>query len=164
MSLNLQQSIGGNFCIGSAALTGLSGAVATYTTSAVSSVLRGVQRAKAAVAGGTLSPTTDFVTGLAMTLIANQAAVFVWGLDSGGTVRVIKGATVAWTDTTAGSTEVKMPSLPDTFAPFAYVVIKAGSTVAGTWTHGVSNWNATGIVIDTVVNMFSMPDAAIFTG
>ncbi len=163
MSLNLQQAIGGNLAIGSAALTGLSGAATTYSTSAFSSVIRGVQRAKALVSGGA-TPTTDAVTGAAMTLVANQAAVFVWGVNAAGTVQVIKGATVAWTDTTAGSTEVKLPALPDTFCPFAYVVIKAGSTTSGTWTFGSSNWNATGIVIDTVVNLFSLPDSAIFTG
>lgn len=162
MSLNLQQAIGGTFAIVSAALTGLSGAATTYTTSAFNSVIRGVQRVKAAVAGGA-TPTTDANTGAAMTLVANQAAVFVWGVNAAGTVQVIKGATVSYTDTTAGSTEVKLPPIPDTFCPFAYVVIKAGATVVGTWTFGSSNWNATGIVVDTVVNLCTLPDAAIFT-
>lgn len=162
MSLNLQNAIAGNFCIGSAALTGLSGAATTYTTSAVSSVIRGAQFAKAAVAGGA-TPTTDAVSGAAMTMVANQARVFAWGLNAAGTVQVIAGPVVSYTDTTAGSTEVKMPNLPDTFALFAYVVIKAGATTVGTWTFGTSNWNATGIVVDPVVNRFSQPDGAIFT-
>jgi hypothetical protein len=162
MSINLQNAIGGNLCVGSAALTGLSGAATTYSTSAIATVIRGIQRAKAAVAGGA-TPTTDAVSGAAMTLVANQAAVFVWGVNAAGTVQVIKGATVPYTDTTAGSTEVKLPALPDTFCPIAYVVIKAGATTVGTWTFGSSNWNATGIVVDAVANLFGLPDAAIFT-
>lgn len=162
MSLNLQQAIGGTFAGGCAALTGLTGAATTYSTSAFSPVIRGKSFAKAAVAGGA-TPTTDAVSGAAMTLVANQAAVFVWGVNAAGTVQVLKGATVSYTDTSAGSTEVKLPAIPDTFCPFAYVVIKAGSTVSGTWTFGSSNWNATGIVIDAVVNLFSLPDSAIFT-
>ena len=163
MSLSLQQASGGNFALASAALTGLSGGATTYSSSAFSFTNRGKAYAKALVSGGT-TPTTDAVSGAAMTLVANQAAVFVWGINVSGTVQVLKGETAAWTDTTAGSTQLKTPAIPDSFTPFAYVVIKAGATTSGTWTFGSSNWNATGIVIDAVVNLFSLPDGPVFTG
>lgn len=162
MSLALQNASGGNFVLGSAALTGLSGAATTYSTSAVNQVIRGASFTKAAVAGGA-TPTTDAVSGAAMTLVANQARLFCWGLNAAGTVQVIAGPVAAWTDTTALSTKLEQPSLPDTFALFATVVIKAGATTVGTWTFGSSNWNATGIVVDPVVNRFAAPDAAFYT-
>ena len=162
MSLALQNASGGNLCLGNYTLTGLSGAATTFTSAATPIAIRGAALTRAANAGAA-SPTTDAVSGLAMTLVANQARVFCFGTNAAGTNQVIAGAVKAWTDTTALSTEVVMPSLPDTFVLCATVVIKAGSTTVGTWTFGSSNWNATGIVIDTVVNRFSAPDAAIYT-
>lgn len=162
MSSNLQEALGGNVCLANFALTGLSGAATTYSSSAVSYALDGRAYTKAAVAGGA-TPTTDAVSGAAMTLTANKAAVFAWCLNAAGTVQVIKGPTANWTDTTANSTVVLLPEIPPTSVLVAYVVIKGGSTVSGTWTFGSSNWNATGIVIDAVVNRFSLPVAPILT-
>jgi len=162
MSLALQNASGGNFCLSNYTLTGLSGAATTFTSIAVPISIRGAAFTRA-INTAAASPTTDAVTAAAMTLVANQARVFCFGANAAGSNQVIAGPVAAWTDTTALSTEVKMPSLPDTFALCATVVIKGGSTTVGTWTFGSSNWNATGIVIDTVVNRFSAPDAAIYT-
>lgn len=156
MSLSLQEASGGSRAWGNFTLTGLSGAATTYSSSAVPFSIAGKMFTKAAVSGGA-TPTTDGNTGAAMTLTANQAACFVWGLDSSGTVKVYKGATQSYTDTTANSTACPLPNIPDTIAPVAMLVIKAGATTVGTWTFGSSNWNATGIVIDTVVNLAGSP-------
>jgi len=152
MSYNLQDSIGGNFALGNWTLTGLSGAATTYTSVAVPFQIKGRAFTKALVSGGA-SPTVDGNTGLAMTLTANQAAAFVWGVNAAGTVTVYKGPTQAWTDTSALSTACPLPQLPITVAALAAVVIKGGATTVGTWTFGSSNWNATGIVIDPVQNL-----------
>lgn len=156
MSINLEQASGayGVFAVATAgaALTGLSGAATTYSTSAFGFANRGKVYAKAAVAGGT-TPTTDGNTGSAMTLTASQAAVFVWAIDTSGTVKVFKGPTVSWTDSTASSTACHFPPLPGDVTPFAYHTVQAGSTTSGTWTFGSSNWNATGISAVTVVNI-----------
>lgn len=162
MSISLQNASAGNLCLSNYTLTGLTGAATTFTSVAVPFSIRG-QAFTRAVNTGAAAPTTDAVTGAATTLVANQARVFCFGANAAGTNQVIAGPVSAWTDTTALSTEVRMPSLPDTFCLFATVVIKAGSTTVGTWTFGVSNWNATGIVVDAVANRFSAPDAAIYT-
>lgn len=156
MSQNLQEALGGNICLGNFTLTGLSGGATTYSSAAVAYAIDGRAYSKALVSGGT-TPTTDVNTGLAMTLTANKAACFAWLLNAAGTVQVAKGPTVNWTDTSANSTPVPLPEIPASSVLVAYVVIKGGSTVSGTWTFGSSNWNATGIVIDTVVNRVTLP-------
>lgn len=162
MSLSLQNASAGNLCLGNYTLSGLTGAATTFTSVAVPYTNRGAAFTRA-VNSGAATPTTDAVTGAAMTLVANQARVFCWGVNAAGANQVIAGPVAAWTDTSALSTPLQLPSLPDSFTLTATVVIKAGSTTVGTWTFGTSNWNATGIVIDPVVNRFSAPDAQIFT-
>ena len=158
MSLSLEGATGGNLCFVSAGLTGLSGAATTFSTGATTLQYtnQGKLLTKAQVSGGA-TPTTDGVTGTIMTLVANQACALLWCLDASGNVKVVKGPTVAWTDTSANSTKVELPSIQPTLTPIAYSVVKAGSTTVGTWQVGVSNWNATGIVVDTPVNLSSIP-------
>ena len=162
MSISLQNASAGNLCLGNYTLSGLTGAATTFTSVAVPFAIRG-QAFTRAVNTGAATPTTDAVTAAAITLVANQARVLCWGANAAGTNQIIAGPVKAWTDTTALSTELQLPSLPDTFCLFATVVVKAGATTVGTWTVGSSNWNATGIVVDPVVNRFSAPDAAIYT-
>lgn len=157
MSLDLLNASGGSRAYSNWTLTGLSGAATTYSAVAIPFSIGGKMYTKAVVSGGT-TPTTDGNTGLAMTLVANQAAAFVWGVNAAGTVSVYKGATQTYTDTSANSTPCPLPTLPDNVAPLAVVVIKGGSTVSGTWTFGSSNWNATGITVDTVVNLAGHPN------
>jgi len=166
MSLNLEQgsSLTAVLAVATAgaALTGLSGAATTYSSSLFGYALNGDAYAKAAVAGGA-SPTTDGNTGAAMTLVANQAASFVWAVNAAGTVSVYKGPTVSWTDTTANSTACPLPAIPGNVAPFAAHTVQAGSTTAGTWTFGSSNWNATGISAITVRNLCQLRNQPLLT-
>lgn len=166
MSFNLEgsSSLTAVFAVATAgaALTGLSGAATTYSTSAFGFALNGEHYAKAAVTGGT-TPTTDSNTSAAMTLTANQAAAFVWAIDSGGTIRVYKGPTVSWTDTSANSTVCPLPAIPGTVTPFAAHTVQAGSTTVGTWTFGSSNWNATGISAITVRNLCQLRNQPLLT-
>lgn len=166
MSLNLEQgsSLTAVFAIASAgaALTGLSGGASTYSSSAFGFALNGDCYAKGSVSGGT-TPTTDGNTGAAMTLTANQAAAFVWAVDSAGTVKVFKGPTVSWTDTTANSTVCTLPAIPGNVTPFAAHTVQAGSTTSGTWTFGSSNWNATGIAAITVRNLCQLRNQPLLT-
>lgn len=145
-----------------AALTGLSGAATTYSTSAFGFANMGDHYAKAAVAGGA-TPNVDGNTGAAMTLTANQAAAFVWGVDTAGTVKVFKGPTVEWRDTTANSTVCPLPNIPGNITPFAVHTVQAGATTSGTWTFGTSNWNATGISAITVRNLCQLRNQPVLT-
>lgn len=158
MSLNLEGAHGLNFLLGAGAtaganLTGLSGGATTYTTSAVNYSVNGVPCTNAANAGAA-SPTTDGNTAAAMTLVASQAAAFVWAVDASGTEKVYKGPTIAW-----NGTDVSLcpyPYVPSSVAVFAVHVIKGASTVSGTWTFGSSNWNATGITVGTITQCAGM--------
>lgn len=165
MSFNLEQAsaLTAVFATATAgaALTGLSGGATTYSHSAFGYALNGDAGNKTS-ASGAATPTTDGNTGAAMTLTANQAATFVWAYD-GTNVKVYKGATVAWTDTSANSTACALPSLPGNVVPFAAHTVQAGSTTSGTWTFGSSNWNATGISAITVRNLCQLRNAPLLT-
>lgn len=166
MSFNLEQSssLTAVFAVATAgaALTGLSGAVTTYSSSLFGFALNGDHFAKAAVSGGA-TPTTDGNTGAAITLTANKARAVVWATDSAGTFRVYAGPIVDWTDTSANSTACPLPSLPGTVTPFAAHTVQAGSTTVGTWTFGTSNWNATGIGAITVRNLCQLRNQPLLT-
>lgn len=146
---------GQNFCTTSGLLTATGAETVHDTTVTINYVIGGKIATKTAITDGT-TPTTDHVTGSAITLTANKARTVVWGLVSGGTVKCIAGPIVDW-DGVAFQVPPKFPDyIPDTFVPFAYQILKAGST-AGTITFGSSNWNATGFT-NTIVNVAVLPD------
>lgn len=151
------QFVGGNYVTTKAGLTGLSGAATTFTTAVllVFAIL-GKAFSKAAVAGGA-SPTVDGVTGLPITLVANKGTVVMWCVDAAGNIKAVQGTTEPL-DVSGNfiNSAPQFPVLPDTLAPFAYSVHKAGATAVGTWTFGVSNWNATGMT-HTAVDILSLP-------
>lgn len=155
--MHAQRLFGLNFLAVKAGLTGISGAATTFTTSATTLQysVGGKAATKAQVSGGA-TPTTDGVTGAAITLTDLQARVVVWCLDASGNVKLVAGAAVALD--TAGN-YVRMPEMPavipDTFTPIAYVVHKA-SGLSGTFTVGSSNWNTAGMT-HTVVDVFVLP-------
>lgn len=183
---NLNGSIaGGNVTLNKAGLTGLSGAASTITTSAgggATSLIfmnQGKVYQKANMAG-VATPTNDASSSTAVAataatgaafrpLVAQQApggkttvftgsvCCFVFGLDPSGNLRVAQGEVINYTDTSANSTVVPFPQVPDWFTPFGYAVIKLVSATAATWTFGTSLWNATGITVDTPVDVCVLP-------
>jgi hypothetical protein len=149
--------VGAFIALAKAGLTGISGAATTFTTGVVVPyAINGKAYSKAAVAGGT-TPVTDFVTGAAITLLANFGTVVVWALDAAGNVRVIKGSTEPLDAAGNFLTAPQFPNMPDTVTAFAYTVHKAGSTASGTFTFGVSNWNTTG-TSHAVQDVITLPD------
>ena len=146
-----------NYSTGVAGLTGISGGATTYSTGAAgfSYAIDGKAYSVAQVSSGT-TPTTDGNTGNVITLLANQGAMVVWAVNAEGVVSVYQG-TVDALDA-AGNFKIApdFPSLPDSVAPFAYTVHKAGSTLSGTFTFGSSNWNTTGMT-HAVVSILEMP-------
>lgn len=144
--MHAQRLFGLNFLAVKAGLTGISGAATTYSTSATT--LQYSVQGKAATkaqASGAATPTTDFVTGLAITLTDLKARAVVWCLDVAGTVRLVAGDLVSLD---SGGNYIAQPpfpaTIPDTLTPIAYVVHKA-SGLAGTFTVGSSNWNTAGM-------------------
>jgi len=145
---------GMNFCTTSGLLTATGAETVYDTTVTINYVLNGKIATKTAVTDG-VTPTTDYVTGNAITMVASQIRVVVWGLISGGTVKVIAGPVCDWDGTNANPMP-QFPAIPDGFVPFAYQVLKTAST-AGTITFGSSNWNATGFT-NAIVNVAVLPD------
>lgn len=172
MSYNLTNAAqGGNFCFTNAALSGLTGGVSTYSTgtTAIQVSIKGVLPAAKTQITGASAPTTDVAKNAFngsstpfTPLTASTAAVYVFTLDASGAVGVAQGPVKAWTDTSANSTALDFPALPDTVTSFAYVVIKLGTTGTA-WTFGTSLWNATGVVVDSVVNVSLLPGGEAIT-
>jgi hypothetical protein len=146
-----------------AGLTGISGAATTFSTgsAAILYSLDGKAYSKAQVSGGT-TPSTDGNTGLPINLTANFGTVVVWALDKDGNVKVYQGDEEALSASGSFNRAPEFPALPDTVAPFAYSVHKAGSTTSGTWTFGSSNWNATGVThaVQDVMELPSRPQVS----
>lgn len=189
MSMNLNGgAVGGNLCLTKAGITGLSGAVTTFTIAAAGGAtgliytVGGKYAPLKTSATSIATPTNDAASSLALnataasgaafrllttqqaipgsgsTMIqAGSACVFVFGLDLAGNVRVAQGKVVPYVDTSASSTITPLPILPDWFTPFSYAVVKLVSTTATTWTFGAGLWNATGITIDTPVDIMDVP-------
>jgi hypothetical protein len=155
--MQAQYLFGGNFAAVKAGLTGISGAVTTHSTgaTAVQYAIGGKAYSKAQISGGT-TPTTDAVTGSAITLTANKARAVVWAFDSGGNVKVVAGPIVDLDSAGGYVLAPEFPSIPDSLTPFAYTLHKAGSTLSGTFTFGTSNWNTTGMT-HTVVDVLMLP-------
>lgn len=154
---------GVNMCLDSGLLTA-TGAETVYDTTVVIPVMiNGKIYRKAAVTDGA-SPTTDGVTGDAITLTYDsgtaaygQGTVVVWCMNISGTVSVVKGETHSLNAAGAFIVAPEFPTIPDTLAPFAYMIIKYNVTSASTFTFGTSNWNATGTTL-TIVNVGVLPD------
>ena len=149
---------------GKAGLTGISGAATTYSTGATtrSFAIAGKAYEKAQVSGGT-TPTTEAKTGAAITLTsANTARLITWSFDSSGNPKLHAGDIVSMD---SSGNLLKAAPLPtdidlDTYCPFAYVLLKAGSTFSGTFTVGSRNWNTTGMTY-TVVDVSTLPSRPV---
>lgn len=145
--------------LGNFTLTGIAGAVTTHSSAATAYAIRG-RAFTHAVDAGVATPNVDFVTGLPITLTANQGRAVVWCLDAADANRSIAGPIVAL-DAAGNFTDAPaLPAIPDTLCPVAITLHRAGSTTVGTWTYGVSNWNATGLT-HTVININTLPDRVL---
>ena len=165
MAYNLNNAIeGGSITLTTAGITGLSGAAATYSTgaTAMSFMVDGKFLTKAQVSGGSIAATDGNTAKAFKAQAASTVCAYLFSIDASGNHHMSQGPVVAYTDTTALSTVVPLPAVPGNDAPFAYAVIKNGST-GSAWTFGTSNWNATGITVDTPVNLCNIPAAVPLT-
>ena len=110
------------------------------------------------------TPTTDGVTGAAfVALAANQATVLVFGVSSGGAIKMCQGSIVdtdVGVTTTAGAFRLypQFPTLPDSICPVAYALVRTSPT-GSSFTAGTTQWAASGITTSTVVNILGgLPD------
>lgn len=162
MSLSLNGAHGANMCFGKAGLA--AGTTSTLTVGNQTDFCIGGKMYRKAAASNAASPTTDATSGNAFTaLAASQACVFVVGLDSSGALKVAQGPIAAFTDTTAGSTALQLPRLPDTATAIGYFVAQATSSLASSWTFGTgNNSSVTGLTL-TFQDIAMLPPAAVTT-
>jgi hypothetical protein len=161
--MQAQQLIGGNFCLAKAGITGLSGAATTFTiAAAILYAIAGKAFSKGTVAGG-VTPTTDAVTGLPITIKPGQGTVVLWCLDAAGAVKCL-GGSVETVDQQGNFqfAAPQYPVIPDTLTVFAYSVHKgnpanAVTPLAAAWTFGVSNWNTAG-TSHTATDLIALPN------
>lgn len=163
MSLNLDNAHSGTLNLSYAGVTCVASNKTTTTSGASVVAVEGRLYTLAAATGAT-TPVVDITTGAAFTaLAASQACLLVFGVDvstpASPALGLAQGAVVA---AVVGS-ELPWPILPKTFCPIAYVQVKTGSTLSGTWTPGTSNWTGvTGETTGTPVNIFSVPPRPVF--
>lgn len=114
-------------------------------------------------ASNAATPTTDANTGAAFVGIpANYGSVFVLCYDGSSTtaataIKVVQGSITALDSSGNFVVAPQFPGVPDTLAPFAYLVTKVGST-GSTWTFGSSNLAGppTGVT-HTFVDVMTLP-------
>lgn len=114
-----------------------------------------------AIASNHATPTTDAATGLGFIgCKANQGTVYVLGLNAAGDLLAVQGEVVALDAAGAFVNAPEFPaSIPDTFCPIGYYLIKAGSTadaVTG-WKLGSSNSAAVTGITYTLVDCATLP-------
>lgn len=158
MSLNLQDASGLTAILGNATLSAQTGGAATFTTLAFPYAIKGVAYTNAAVTTSALTSTSDIATGVPTTFTAPASgyytsAILLWCVNAAGEERTILGPKKTYAVGDANASLEFPSNLPDTWAPFAYNTLRAGSTVSGTWTLGSSNWNATGMTASAAVNL-----------
>lgn len=150
---------GASYCA-STGLLALPNAVATYNIGADLQICaEGVMAVVAAGTGKTTPQTSP--TGEAFTpLTANQACVFLFQYDVNGAPAISQGDIVD-VNASGGFDAGNKPlygEVYDGYVPYGHCTIIAGAT-AGTFTFGVSNWNATGITTE-VKNLGVLPSRA----
>lgn len=120
----------------------VAGTTTTFsTTVALMYSILGKLYTKAAVTNQA-SPTTDIHTGAAFVgITAGHGTVYILGIDAAGTGFVAAEGSIEALDVQGNFIRAPHlpPVLPDTYAPFAMLVVKGGATLVGTWKLGASN-------------------------
>lgn len=136
------------------------GTTSTLTTTAtVTYANRGKMYSKAAITNQA-TPTTDAVTGGAFpSLLANQGVTVAIGFDVSGNLKASQGAIVAL-DVSGNFTQAipTFPTIPDGVTLFGYIVLKAGSTLSGTWTFGTNNLSGVTGMTYSFQDLCNQPD------
>jgi hypothetical protein len=141
----------------------VAGTTTTFTTTAATkTAIQGKFATDLAISTNAATPTTDVNTGAAFVAqTANQAGVYVFGVNAAGAIKVAQGSienTEVGVTTTAGAFKVapQFPSLPDDMAPIGYCVVRTSPT-GSAFTCGTTAWAASGITT-TFKNVCTLPD------
>lgn len=128
-----------------ASLSAISGAATTYTFTQSFLVFDGKQYYKATAAGAA-TPTADSAAAkladgstAGLSLATGYGTVCVWAANSGGTVTLWRGETVALDSGNAFTKAPNFPTLPDDVVAFGYTTHRNYSGSA--FVIGTTNWN-----------------------
>lgn len=135
------------------------GTTTTLTTAnTVLFAIKGKAYTKAA-ASNAATPTTDATTAAAFVAVAvGYGCAFVLGYNSSGALKVSQGAQQALDSSGSFVLAPQFPAVPDTVAPFAYLITKVGSA-GSAWTFGSSNLDGPPAgVTHTFVDVMTLPD------
>lgn len=139
-----------------AALTGLTGSATTYSTSAVHLLLDGAWQPLVAAKTTQATPTTDFATGLPLTVPVGKAEAFVWAFDAAGNTRILQGKPADYIGTVEAA-GVEIPAVPSGLAAFAVHTIAVPPTNGAAFRVGVDNWNTAGVAIGAIQHLAQLP-------
>lgn len=108
------------------------------------------------------TPTTDAKTGAAFpALTANKGTVVIIGLDASGNVKACQGSIEDLDATGAFIYAPQLPLVPKSICPIGYIVLKAGSTLVGTWTFGTNNLSSVTGMTYTFGDLNDLPNRPI---
>ena len=123
--------------------------------------IKGKAYSKAAMSNAA-TPTTDARTGSAFTgITANQGTVVVIGFDKDGNVKACQGSIESLDSSGNFVLAPQLPIVPDTVCPIGYIVLKAGSSLSGTFTFGSSNLSGVSGMTYTFGDLMTMPPRPI---
>lgn len=157
-----QRGLTFSFAIGAGGTAGAVLAAGTTTTFSTTNIVTGCIGGKSIVAyaaqTNTASPTTDVNTAAAFTAIpVGSCSVFVWGVNAAGTLKVAQGSTELLDASGNFVIAPAFPVLPTDFCPFAYQLVRVGST-GSAWTFGTSNQATLTGVTHARISISTLPD------
>lgn len=146
---------GATFCTSKAGL--VTGTTSTLTHALVNFCVNGKAFTKAA-ATNAASPTVDFATKQAFRpLVANRGTIFVVGSNPAGALLACQGSIESLNAAGEFVAAPSLPTLPNDMCPIGYVIVRAGSSLSGSWLFGANNWSVTGITVITG-DLMAMPN------
>lgn len=157
-----QRGLTFSFAIGAGGTAGAVLGAGTTTLFTTTNIVTGCIGGKSIVAyaaqTGAASPTTDVNTGVAFTAIpVGSCSVFVYGINAAGAVKVAQGTTELLDANGGFVIAPSFPVLPTDFCPFAYQLVRVGST-GSAWTFGTSNQATLTGVTHARISISVLPD------
>lgn len=140
----------------------VAGTTTTYTIgTAFNFAIKGKAYNKA-TASNAATPTTDGNTAAAFVQVGlSKGSVFVFGVNSSGTVSAYQGSIESLTADADGANAKflqapQFPAIPDGICPFGYLVVKVGASGTA-FTLGTSNLAAVSNVSKAFVDISALP-------
>lgn len=154
--MDMLQSIPLTLNLGKPGLT--NGTTTTYTIGTAFNYAIAGRTYNKGTASNAATPTTDVNTSAAFPgFTANNGTVVLWMVDASQNVKCAQGQIQALDVSGNFITAPQFPAVPDGYCPFAYLVLKGGSTLSGTFTFGSSNLSGVTGMTYTFQDIMGLP-------